>query len=379
VAPAVKTSVSLCDLLCSKLVRALAYLKVSSAVVPLLPWQGRRALAGKAGQMGESMRTVLITGCSSGIGRASALMLAEKGFRVLAGVRSAEQVERLTDPSLPGLEPIQLDVTSEDDVRQVVEHIRQTCPQGLCALVNNAGMGLPAAVELSTIDEVRQLLEVNTVGPLRLIQSCLPMLRVGRGRIINMSSTNGALAMPMVGAYSASKFALEALSDALRVELRPWRIPVIIIRPGQVRTPIFSKMRDNLKARSPGIPAELKQGYDAMYARAGQFNERGAKSPTSPEAVARAVCRAIEAKRPRTHYLVGIDARGLQLAKLLVPQRLLDRIFARIMRVFKPIDSVNVVDEGNAAAGVPSTTGVPGVDGVPAVTEAEPTVASQQS
>jgi NAD(P)-dependent dehydrogenase (short-subunit alcohol dehydrogenase family) len=291
--------------------------------------------------MSESMRTVLITGCSSGIGRASARLLAENGFRVLAGVRSAEQFEGLSDPQLPGLEPVQLDVTNEDDVRRVVDHAQQTCPQGLFGLVNNAGMALPAAVELSTIDEVRRLLEVNTVGPLRLIQSCLPLLRVGRGRVINMSSMNGTLAMPMVGVYSASKFALEALSDTLRVELRPWQIPVIIIRPGQVRTSIFSKMRDGLSVRRPDIPDELKEGYDVMYARAGEFNERGAQSSTTPESVARVVQRALEAKRPRMHYLVGIDARGLQLAKSLMPQRLLDRVFARVMHVLKPVSSVN--------------------------------------
>lgn len=299
--------------------------------------------------MGETMRTVLITGCSSGIGRATSLLLAENGFRVLAGVRCAEQLEQLSDLRLPGLEPVRLDVTNEDDVCRVVDHIRQTCPQGLFGLVNNAGMGLPAALELSTIDEVRQLLEVNTLGPLRMIQSCLPLLRVGHGRVINMSSMNGTLSLPMVGAYSASKFALEAISDALRVELRPWQIPVIIIRPGQVRTSIFAKARDHLNARRHDIPVELQAGYKVMYARAGQFNERGAQSSTSPEMVARVVQRALEAKRPRTHYLVGMDAWGMQLAKSLVPQRLLDRALARAMRVLKPLNrsvdpSVSQVD-----------------------------------
>lgn len=317
--------------------------------------------------MSETMQTVLITGCSSGIGRATALLLAENGFRVLAGVRSAEQVELLSSLSLSGLEPILLDVTNEDNVRSVVEYAEQTCPQGLYGLVNNAGMGLPAAVELSTIDEVRQLLEVNTVGPLRMIQGCLPLLRAGRGRVINMSSMNGTLAMPMVGAYSASKFALEALSDTLRVELRPWRIPVVIIRPGQVRTSIFSKMRDDLNARSPDIPDVLKEGYDIMYARAGEFNERGAQSSTSPETVARVVRRALKAKRPRTHYLVGIDAQGMQLAKSLVPRRLLDRAFARVMRVLKPVN------------GVAQSNGVNSVSGVNGVSRVDAKVVSQQS
>jgi len=310
---------------------------------------------GEAGQMSESLPTVLVTGCSSGIGRATALLLAEAGYRVLAGVRCPEQADRLSTSALPRLEPICLDVTKEDDVRRVVDFAEKTCPEGLYGLVNNAGMGLPAAVELSSIDEVRQVLEVNTIGPLRMIQHCLPLLRAGRGRVINMSSMNGTLALPMVGVYSASKFALEALSDTLRVELRPWRIPVIIIRPGQVRTSIFAKARDNLNIGSREIPVELKDGYDIMYARAGEFNERGAQSSTSPEMVARVVQRALEAKRPRTHYLVGIDARGMQLAKSFVPRRVLDRTFARVMRVLKPVSRVATATRNGEAPRVDAT------------------------
>ncbi len=281
--------------------------------------------------MGKPLRTVLITGCSSGIGQATAVLLAENGYRVLAGVRSAEQAAKLVRPELPLLEPLLLDVTNEEDVAHAVEFAQASSSGGLYGLVNNAGVGLPAAVELSTLDEVRQLFEVNTIAPLRMIQSCLPLLRKSHGRVINMSSMNGTMALPMVGVYSASKFALEALSDALRVELRPWRIPVTIIRPGQVRTSIFEKARNSLNERSQYIPSELKSAYDVMYARAGEFNERGAKSTTSPEMVASVVLKALNAKRPRSHYTVGLDALGMQLAKSLVPQRLLDRTLARVM------------------------------------------------
>jgi len=143
--------------------------------------------------------------------------------------------------------------------------------------------------------------------------------------------------LPMVGAYSASKFALEALSDALRVELRPWQIPVSIIRPGQVRTSIFDKARDALDKRRGEIPEQLKNGYDMMYSRAAEFNERGAKSLTSPEKVAGVVFQALTAKRPRPRYHVGMDAYGMKLVNSVVPQRLIDRLLARVMRVLKPI------------------------------------------
>ncbi|NOY43335.1 MAG: SDR family oxidoreductase [Planctomycetes bacterium] len=283
--------------------------------------------------MNKPLRTVLITGCSSGIGRATALLLAESGFRVLAGVRSADQAAKLVQPELPSLEPLQLDVTNEKDVASAVEFAESTCPRGLYGLVNNAGVGLPAAVELSTLDEFRHLLEVNTIAPLRMIQSFLPLLRKSPGRVINMSSMNGMIALPMVGAYSASKFALEALSDTLRVELRPWKIPVTVIRPGQVRTSIFDKARDSIDERIQEIPDDLKSGYDAMYLRAREFNERGAKSTTSPEMVASIVRKALNSRWPRPHYTVGYDVLGMQIAKSLVSKRLLDRIFARVMNL----------------------------------------------
>ena len=283
-------------------------------------------------------QTILITGCSSGIGKATARLLAQQGFQVLAGVRCQQHADALTDGELPKLQPVLLDVTSDDDVARVIQSLEASCPNGLYAVVNNAGVGLPAAVELSTLDEVRTLFEVNTLAPLRIIQHCLPLLRQARGRVVNISSMNGTMALPMVGAYSASKFALEALSDTLRVELRPWRIPVSIIRPGQVQTSIFDKARDALHKRRGEIPEQLKNGYDVMYSRAAQFNERGAKSPTSPEKVASVVLRALTSRHPRARYHVGIDAHGMQLINSIVPQRLIDRILARTMRVLKPVE-----------------------------------------
>ena len=288
--------------------------------------------------MTKPLRTVLISGCSSGIGKATAKLLAEKGFRVLAGVRKQADAEDLADAALPNLEPVLLDVTSDEAVDKILEFIEASCPEGLFALVNNAGVGLPAAVELSTLDEVRNLFEVNTIAPLRMIQRCLPLLRQAGGRIINMSSMNGTMALPMVGAYSASKFALEAFSDTLRIELRPWRIPVSIIRPGQVRTSIFDKAGEALDKRRSDIPAPLKKGYDKMHARAAKFNRRGAQSKTSPEDVASVVLQALIAKHPSPRYHVGRDAHGMRLFNAIMPQRLIDRLVARAMGVFKPVE-----------------------------------------
>jgi len=148
--------------------------------------------------------------------------------------------------------------------------------------------------------------------------------------VINISSMNGSIALPMVGAYSASKFALEALSDVLRIELRPWNIPISLVRPGQVSTAIFDKARIALEERSRVIPPELLIGYEKLYARAARINERGARAATAPAAVARVVLKALRARRPKLRYIVGADARGLQLARSIMPTRWLDRLIATI-------------------------------------------------
>jgi NAD(P)-dependent dehydrogenase (short-subunit alcohol dehydrogenase family) len=282
-------------------------------------------------------RTVLITGCSSGIGQATARLLVEEGFHVLAGVRSEEQAAALIDQRLPRLEPVQLDVTCDGQIGRVLALLDERHGvDGLYALVNNAGLGLPSALELATLEEVGRVIEVNTIGPLRMIQRCLPHLRRGAaGRVINMSSVNGSLALPTVGAYSASKFALEAISDTLRVELRPWGIPVSLIQPGQINTAIFAKGRAALAERIGQIPEQLQAGYGPLYARASRFNERGARSSSSPEKVANVVLRVLRARRPKARYKVGLDAYGLALLHTLLPQRLLDRVLARAAGVLK--------------------------------------------
>lgn len=278
----------------------------------------------------QTRPTVLVTGASSGIGLATARLLAKRGYHVLAGVRCDRGQQSILAEDVENLTPVWLDVTCTDHVEQLIPEIRRLSPRGLFGLVNNAGIGPPAAVELSDIDEVRRILEVNTLAPLRMIQSCLPLLRDGRGRIVNISSMNGYIALPMVGAYSASKFALEALCNSLRIELRPWNIPISLVRPGQVGTPIFDKARTALRERAQLIPLELQHGYNKLYARAAKFNERGAKAATSPDSVARVVLKALNARRPKCHYVVGADARGLHLAQSVMPTRWFDSMVAAI-------------------------------------------------
>lgn len=285
--------------------------------------------------MDPSPPTVLVTGASSGIGLATARLLAESGYRVFAGVRSDAGRAAVEACNLTLLTPVWLDVTQAEQAEKVVADLQAASPAGLAALVNNAGVALPAVVELTPIDELRCLLEVNTIAPLRMMQLCLPLLRQGGGRIVNISSMNGTVSLPMVGGYSASKFALEALSGAMRIELRPWKIPITLIRPGQVRTAIFDKARIEIQERTALLPSHLLNGYGPLHARCAKLNERGAQSGIVPEAVARAVLKALRARWPRTHYLVGADSRWLDAGLAVLPTRLLDRLIARVSGAMK--------------------------------------------
>ncbi len=298
--------------------------------------------------MATAPRAVLITGASTGIGRATAELVAAAGFTVLAGMRKGAAGAPGVEPPA-GCERLELDVTHPDDVAAAIASVAAACPQGLFALVNNAGMAPPGPLELTDPDELRQVLEVNTVAPLRMIQACLPLLRRGGGRIINMSSMNGTVAMPIVGAYCASKFALEALSDTLRMELRPWRIPVTVIRPGQVSTGIFTKAQVELDGRSQKVPAAVAPGYGPLFEQANVFNARGAAARTRAEHVARAVLRALRSRRPKSRYYVGADAIGLQIAKEWLPTRLLDWAMTKAMGLSRRADAATNGDEAQTA------------------------------
>jgi NAD(P)-dependent dehydrogenase (short-subunit alcohol dehydrogenase family) len=269
-------------------------------------------------------RTVLVTGASSGIGEATALHLRSRGWRVLAGVRREEDAERL---GAAGLEPLTLDVT---DAAQIAAAADAVGDDPLHGLVNNAGIALAIPLEYVPLDQLRRQLEINVIGQVAMTQAVLPALRRAPGRIVNMSSIAGRSALPFLGPYAASKHALEALSDALRLELRPWGIDVIVIEPGTIATPIWTRsaaVADDLFAR---LPPEAGARYGARIASfrklAGERGARGAPVAT----VAAAVERALTAENPRPRVVVGSDAiiRGV-LEHL--PVRLRDRLLERVL------------------------------------------------
>jgi NAD(P)-dependent dehydrogenase (short-subunit alcohol dehydrogenase family) len=187
---------------------------------------------------------VVITGASTGIGAACALHLDRIGFRVFAGVRRRQDGERLRSVSSPDLIPLQLDVTDRNSLRDAQQRVAEEIGESrLVGLINNAGIAVASPLEAVPIEDLRRQLEVNVVGQVAVTQVFLPLLRAGQGRIINMGSIAGRATMPLMGPYSASKYALEAITDALRLELQPWGIHVAIIEPGAIATPIWEKSR----------------------------------------------------------------------------------------------------------------------------------------
>ncbi|MER5436376.1 SDR family oxidoreductase [Streptomyces sp. NPDC002588] len=286
-----------------------------------------------SGPISPAGRAVVITGASSGLGEACALHLSRVGFHVFAGVRGREDGERLRLAAAGRLTPVVVDVTDEKSVQAAVHEVTGSAGEaGLWGLVNNAGIAVTAPLECVPGELMRRQLDVNVTGQLLMIQGFLPLLRAGTGRIVNVSSGLGNIALPYLGAYAASQFAKEALSDSLRRELAPQRIPVVVVQPGAVLTPLWDKMSDAGGRALESAPEPVQEFYRGTFPRFMVTNgTRARTSRTIPDDVARVVFRALVAERPRTRYGVGRDAVASRVAARLLPDRAIDRIFAGIL------------------------------------------------
>jgi NAD(P)-dependent dehydrogenase (short-subunit alcohol dehydrogenase family) len=268
--------------------------------------------------------TVLITGASSGIGEATALHLKELGFDPVGAVRKDADAERL---SSRGLRTVKLDVTDAESIAAARASLGDA---PLVGLVNNAGVAVAAPLEFLPVDQLRHQLEINLVGQVAVTQQFLPALRAGRGRIVNVSSIGGRVALPLVGAYAASKFALEAISDSLRRELVPHGVDVIVIEPGGVKTPIWRKGNETADEIQSGLPPEAEQLYGPMVAALRRESSRIAeRSGMEPREVAEVIGRALSADKPRTRYLVGRDAKVRARVAKVMPDRMMDRAIVK--------------------------------------------------
>jgi NAD(P)-dependent dehydrogenase (short-subunit alcohol dehydrogenase family) len=277
--------------------------------------------------------TVVVTGSSTGIGRATALALAGRGFRVFAGVRRPEDGEALVSAAAGQLEPLSLDVTDPAGISAAADRVREATGGRLAGLVNNAGVVVPGPVEGVALDELRRQLEVNVVGQVAVTQAFLPLIRAARGRVVFTSSIGGRIAVPYLSPYNASKHALEAIGDALRQELRQFGVEVSIVEPGAVATPFWEKgLAEAPKARAALAP-ELNALYGGDLDRVEAASEKQAARGIPPERVADAIVHALTAARPKTRYLVGSEAKIAARARKLLPDRLFDRLIARELRL----------------------------------------------
>lgn len=276
-------------------------------------------------------KNVLITGCSTGLGRSTALMLAASGWRVFAGVRKTADAKSLQAEAEGELVPLQFDVAKPDSLAQAIETLRKATGGELHGLINNAGVYLGGPLELMKPEEIELTFAVNVTGLLAVTRSCLPMLRAAEGRIVNVSSISGLIAMPGVSVYAGSKHAVEAITDALRIELHPFGVKVVAVEPGGIKTPIWDKgAKRDQEAADDAATAELRKAYAPLLKLLHKLNAKPGGLP--PEEVAKVVIEALESDRPKNRYLVGKDAKSLALLRRL-PDALRDRaIIGKVWR-----------------------------------------------
>lgn len=276
-------------------------------------------------------RYILITGASSGIGRTTALMLAENGFTVFAGVRKEQDA---LDIKRENIIPVFIDVTDERLVGEAFGTIEETVGEsGLYALVNNAGIAVAGPMEFLPIEKLRHQLEINVIGQVRVTQTFLPLVRKAHGRIVNISSIAGFTAFPFKGAYSASKHAFEAVSDSLRRELKQWDIQVSLVQPGIVKTPIWNRSLE-LFSQTICEMDEYARNYYGNYCDPliEKMKKKVEKLAIPSERVAESVFKALNDKNPKTRYLVGKDAHLLNLLRFL-PDKILDGILCSHLKL----------------------------------------------
>jgi NAD(P)-dependent dehydrogenase (short-subunit alcohol dehydrogenase family) len=277
---------------------------------------------------------MVVTGASTGMGAATARELAARGYHVLAGVRRESDGDAIR---ADGVEPVILDITRPEHVQDLAGRIAADPDRRpLRALVNNAGISVNAPVEALPLDEWRRLFDVNLFGHIAVTQALLPFLHRSRGRIVNISSVGGKVAMATYGPYAGTKFALEAVSDSLRRELAPHGVQVVVVEPGAVRT----EMGDRGAATATGLAEKMSPEHQRRYGGLVQgvvaHSLRFTRAGLPADQAGAIVAKAATARRPRTRYTIGRDAAFLTRLTRILPDRLLDRVTAMTLRPYLP-------------------------------------------
>jgi NAD(P)-dependent dehydrogenase (short-subunit alcohol dehydrogenase family) len=277
----------------------------------------------------EDREYVIVTGASVGMGAATARELARRGFHVLAGVRRESDAESIHGP---GIEPVILDITDQDQIAALAAQFRGT----LRALVNNAGIAANAPVETLPLSEWRRSFEVNLFGHVAVTQAFLPALLRSKGRIVNISSVGGKVAMAGYGAYAGSKFALEAMSDALRREVSPQGVQVIVVEPGGVKTEMSGRGIATANRLAARMTPEQRERYGPMMQAIVSHTQAFTKAGLPADRAALVIAKAVTARHPRIRYTIGRDAAIMTRLTRVLPDRLLDRVVAANLRPHYP-------------------------------------------
>jgi NAD(P)-dependent dehydrogenase (short-subunit alcohol dehydrogenase family) len=278
----------------------------------------------------ETRGIAVVTGASSGIGRATARELARRGFHVLAGVRRDRDADAIRGQRI---EPVLLDITNSDHIGALVDRVRDD-PMGgaLRVLVNNAAVGVNVPIEAYPIAQWRNLFEVNLFGQIAVTQALLPTLIANAGRVVNVSSVGGKVAMATYGPYAGTKFALEAVSDSLRRELAPLGVHVIVVEPGAVVTGMLDRASATAQELASAMTPAQRHRYGGLVHAVAAQAASSAKSGQPAEAAAEVIAKAVLARRPRTRYTVGRDAAFITRLERILPDRALDRLIAAGLR-----------------------------------------------
>jgi NAD(P)-dependent dehydrogenase (short-subunit alcohol dehydrogenase family) len=283
---------------------------------------------------GNESGAVVVTGASTGIGRATALLLDEKGYRVFAGVRKEADAKSLAEEGTDNLTPVTIDVTKESSIKSAKDEVeRAVGTDGLVGLVNNAGVGDGGPVETMDLDVLRNVLEVNLVGQVAVTQAFLPLIRQVPGTIVFIASIGGRVASPFMSPYNTSKFGIEALGESLRHELRPWDIDVVVVEPGSIDTEIWGKGAETMRDRVAKMSDDARRLYGRQMARFGEVLTETANRGIPPEKVAEVIHKAISSENPRHRYLVGTDAKIGGRLKGTLPDRVFSRLVGRQLKM----------------------------------------------
>lgn len=285
----------------------------------------------------ETRELVIVTGASTGMGAATARELARRGFHVLAGVRRDSDGAALR---AAGIEPVILDITDQQHIAALVTRVDGD-PQRrpLRALVNNAGIPAAGPIEVTPLEEWRRVFEVNLFGHIAVIQALLPALLRSKGRVVNISSVNGKLSMAGYGPYASSKHAMEAVSDALRNELAPDGVQVVVIEPGGVQTEMADRGLTRLSQLSAGMTPQQNARYGTLVRALPAHVAAFTKAGVTADAAAKTIAKAVTDRKPRTRYIIGAMAGFLIRASQLLPDRLLDRMTISDLRKHYPAES----------------------------------------